>query len=57
MNLQTKNAGGEIKFNLSSEQLAQLQNAPGFTPLILNIQPLTDINAFLGISAARISSP
>ncbi|MBF0490736.1 MAG: hypothetical protein HQL15_09025, partial [Candidatus Omnitrophica bacterium] len=50
MNLETRNQGGEIKFNLDSAQLAQLQNAPGFTPVIINIQPITDLPMFLGIS-------
>ncbi len=37
MNLQTQNAGEAIKFHLDAAQLAQLQNAPGFVPVIINI--------------------
>ncbi len=28
--------------------LEQLQNAPGFVPVIINIQPMTDLRLFLG---------
>jgi SAM-dependent methyltransferase len=49
MNLQTQNKGSEIKFHLDSAQLAQLQNAPGFVPVIINIQPLNDLKSFLGV--------
>ena len=47
--LQTKNSGSEIKFHLDPAQLAQLQNAPGFVPVIINIQPLKSLSEFLGI--------
>ena len=60
MNLQTQSSGGEIsakggpasgwKFILDPAMLQQLQNAPGFVPVIINIQPMTDIRVFLGIS-------
>jgi hypothetical protein len=47
MNLQTKNNGGEITFHLDPAMLQQLQNAPGFVPVIINIQPLNDLRQFL----------
>ena len=50
MNLQTQNAGEGIKFHLDPAQLAQLQNAPGFTPVIINIQPMGDLREFLGLN-------
>ena len=53
MNLQTKNAGEGIKFHMDAALLAQLQNAPGFVPVIINIQPLIDIRSFLGIKEAK----
>ncbi len=49
MNLQTQNNGGEIKFHIDPAMLQQLQNAPGFTPVIINIQPMKDLKVFLGI--------
>ncbi|MBF0489767.1 MAG: 50S ribosomal protein L11 methyltransferase [Candidatus Omnitrophica bacterium] len=50
--LQVKNDGnGELEFHLDSAQLAQLQNAPGFVPVIINIEPLIDLEDFLGISS------
>ncbi|MBF0490855.1 MAG: HEAT repeat domain-containing protein, partial [Candidatus Omnitrophica bacterium] len=49
--LQVKNDGnGEIKFHLDPAQLAQLQNTPGFTPVIINIQPMADLRVFLGLT-------
>ena len=50
MNLQTRNEGGEIKFKMDPAMLQQLKNAPGFTPVIINIQPLENLPEFLGIS-------
>ncbi len=49
MNLQTQNNGGEIEFHLDPAMLAQLQNAPGFVPVIISIQPMTDLKNFLGL--------
>jgi len=31
--------------------LVQLQNAPGLVPVIINIQPLKDLQQFLGINS------
>jgi len=47
--LQTKNAGREIKFHINQAQLAQLQNASGFTVdrASITIQPLKDLVTFL----------
>ncbi|MBF0571075.1 MAG: hypothetical protein HQL12_04320 [Candidatus Omnitrophica bacterium] len=50
MNLQTQNNGGEIKFHLDPAMLRQLQNAPGFVPVIINIQPMMDLRQFLGLN-------
>lgn len=50
MNLQVKgNKSVGIKFYIDPAQLAQLQNAPGFTPVIINIQPMNNLREFLGI--------
>ena len=48
--LQIQNTGGGIKFHLDPAMLAQLQNASGFVPVIINIQPMTDLKMFLGIN-------
>ncbi len=50
MNLQTQNSNGEIRFHLDPAQLKQLQNVPGFVPVIINIQPMTDLRQFLGLN-------
>ena len=38
-----------IKFNIDPAMLEQLQNAPGFVSVIINIQPMTDLKMFLGL--------
>ena len=48
MNLAIQNNGGAIKFELDPAMLRRLQNSPGFSPVIINIQPLKDPMAFLG---------
>ena len=39
-----------IKFTMDPAMLEQLKNAPGFTPVIINIQPMTDLRGFLGLN-------
>jgi len=41
---------GEINFNITSVLFEQLKNAPGFVPVIINIQPMGDLNMFLGLT-------
>ena len=40
---------GEIKFNIDPAMLQRLQNAPGFVPVIINIQPTNNLREFLGV--------
>jgi len=47
MNVETRNTNGAIRFHLNPAQLAQLQNARGFIPQILTMQPLKDLRAWL----------
>ena len=47
------NDNGGIKFRMDPAMLAQLQNAPGFVPVIINIQPMRDLRQFLGIQRNR----
>ena len=49
MNLKVQNNENEIKFHLDPAMLKQLQNAPGFVPMIINIQPLKSLQIFLGL--------
>ena len=50
MNLQIKNDSSQgIKFHLDAAQLALLQNAPGFVPVIISVEPVKDLKLFLGI--------
>ena len=61
MNLQTQNAGSEIKFHMDPAMLQRLQNAPGFVPVIISIWPLEDLHQFLGLATdpapASLSMP
>ena len=48
--LQVKSDGqGGIQFKIDGARLAALQKAPGFVPVIINIQLLNDLQNFLGI--------
>ena len=38
-----------IQFQIDPQQFLELQNAPGFTPVIINIQPLINLQLFLGL--------
>jgi len=53
-NLQTQNNGAEIKFHMDPALLQQLQNASGFVPEIINIQPLNNLQQFLGLGDAKV---
>ena len=50
MKLQIQNKNGEIRFHMDPAMLAQLRNAPGFVPVIIKIQPVTNLRMFLGIN-------
>jgi hypothetical protein len=53
INLQTREGGDDkedIKFNIDRAMFRQLQNAPGFIPVIINIQPLKSLSVFLGLN-------
>jgi len=52
MPLEIQNAGAGIKVHLNAAMLHQLQNAPGFVPIIINVKPLTDLKSFLGLKEA-----
>jgi len=49
MNLQTQNLGGRIKFHMDTSMLKQLQDASGFEPVIVSIQPMVNLKIFLGL--------
>jgi serine/threonine protein phosphatase PrpC len=54
--LDVQNEGEGIKFNLSPAQLKQFENVPGFTPVIINIQPVKDLPLFLGLEKPAASA-
>jgi hypothetical protein len=47
--LQTQNSGIAIKFHMDQAMLKQLQNAPGFVPVIISVRPVTNLRRFLEI--------
>ncbi len=47
--LTVQNNGQAIKFHVDPAQLKELQNAPGFVPVIIDFQPMTDIRFWLGL--------
>ncbi|NTV29483.1 MAG: hypothetical protein HGA80_05325 [Candidatus Omnitrophica bacterium] len=51
--LDERNAGGEaIRLNFDPAMLAQVKKAAGFTPVIVNIQPMSSLQMFLGLQVA-----
>ncbi len=54
--LQTKDTGEGIKFHLDQSQLAQLQNAPGFTVGSITIKTLKSLPVFLGLTQSQMNS-
>ena len=57
MNLQTQSPGSSIKFHLDAAMLAQVQNVPGFVPVIINIQPIRSCICFLGLAESGHNVP
>ncbi len=47
------NDSAGIKFNIDPAMMQQLQNAPGFMPVIINIAPIQDLRIFLGITSPQ----
>jgi hypothetical protein len=43
---------GGMKFNIDPAMIEQLKNAQGFVPVIINVQPITDLRKFLGLAGA-----
>jgi hypothetical protein len=54
--LEVQNAGEGIKFQMDPAMLQQLQNAPGFVPVIISIQPMTDLKEFLGLNSGALTT-
>jgi hypothetical protein len=49
INLETKDNGGAIKFNLDPAMLQRMQNASGVTPVIVGISSLGSLQQFMGV--------
>jgi hypoxanthine phosphoribosyltransferase len=49
VSLQTFSSGGDIKFNIDPAMVQELESAPGFEPVIMNIRPMTDLKLFFGL--------
>jgi hypothetical protein len=50
LDLQLQNSGQAVKFNIDPAMLSRLEAMPGFSPVIIDIKPLSSVKAFLGIS-------
>jgi len=53
MDFQALNTGEGIDFHLDPAMLEKLRHAPGFVPVIINIQPVKDLKLFLGVSEEK----
>lgn len=49
MQIKERSEGQGIQFHIDPATLQQLQNAPGFVPVIISVQPLRNLKAFLEI--------
>ncbi len=47
MKLEAQGTGKMLDFSVDPQMLKRFENTPGFTPVIINIQPLTNLAAFL----------
>ena len=56
LNLLAQNNGGEIRFHIDTAMLEHLQNVSGFVPVIINIQPMTNLRQFLGLNVQEVLS-
>jgi len=56
MNLNIQNGGNGIKFSIDPAQLEQIRNASGFTPVIINFQPMTDLQMWFGLRKSNSSA-
>ena len=51
--LHIQNSGHGIIFNIDPLKLKRLQDCPGFVPVIVHIQPMNDLRAFLGLKSPQ----
>jgi uridine kinase len=57
MNLQMRNSASGIQFNFDPVMLRKLQNASGFTPVIIDIRPMTtSVQMFLGVKSEHVEA-
>lgn len=49
MHRQLTTTGNNVEFSFTPQMIEQVQSAPGFTPIIINIQPLISLPLFLGL--------
>lgn len=50
MNLELQNKGGAINFNFDPAMIQQLQNMPGFAPVVIDMHPIGSVQMFLGLN-------
>ncbi|MEI8011464.1 MAG: hypothetical protein WCI27_03130 [Candidatus Omnitrophota bacterium] len=48
------NADGRIKFNVDPVMLQKLQDMPGFSPVIIRVNPITSVRNFLGFNDSTL---
>ncbi len=49
MRRQLTTTGNSVEFKFTPEMIDRVQSAPGFVPVIINMQPLTNLPLFLGL--------
>lgn len=49
LDLQVQNSGGGVKFNVDPIMVRRFDAMPGFSPVLIDMRPLSSIQSFLGI--------
>ena len=52
-NLRIQNNGGTINFEFDPAMVQKLQNMPGFSPVIIDMRPLSSMQLFLGLQGGE----
>ena len=56
MNIETRGSGKNLRFHIDPADLEKIQAVPGFSPEILNIQPLDSLPRFLGVKEGELAA-
>ncbi len=53
LSVETRGSGDGLQFNIDQVKLQELQDTLGFSPVIINIEPMSDLRLFLGLNEQK----